>query len=203
MIKRLFDVLFAALAFFIFFWLLLLALFAAIIDTRTNGIFTQVRIGQYGKRFTIYKLRTIQLDQNLKGLRISKLGQFLRDFKLDELPQLINVLKGEMSIVGPRPDVEGYYDLLEGENRKILELKPGLTSLASLKYYDEQTLLKEQADPLAYNDTIIFPDKVRMNLDYYKQQSLYNDLKIITATLVFIFKKVCFLIINFVFRKVR
>lgn len=191
-IKRFFDILFAALALFFFFWLLLLAWFIAIIDTRTNGIFTQVRIGQYGKRFKIYKLRTMQVDQNLERLQVSKLGQLLRNFKLDELPQLINVLRGEMSIVGPRPDVEGYYDLLEGENRKILELKPGLTSLASLKYYDEQALLNKQVNSLAYNDNVIFPDKIKMNLEYYKHQSFYSDLKIILVTCKFIFKKMNF-----------
>ncbi|PJJ10945.1 lipopolysaccharide/colanic/teichoic acid biosynthesis glycosyltransferase [Flavobacterium sp. 1] len=191
-IKRFFDILFAALALIFFFWLLVPAWFIAIIDTRTNGIFTQVRIGQYGKRFKIYKLRTMQVDQNLEGLQVSRLGQLLRNFKLDELPQLINVLRGEMSIVGPRPDVEGYYDLLEGENRKILELKPGLTCLASLKYYDEYALLNEQSNPLGYNDNVVFPDKVKMNLEYYEHQSFFSDLKIIVATSKFIFKRINF-----------
>ena len=92
-----------------------------------------------------------------------------------------------MSIVGPRPDIAGYYDLLEGENRKILELKPGLTSLASLKYYNEDVLLDNQAFPLEYNDKILFPDKLRMNLEYYHHQSFNGDLKIILAT----FKLIC------------
>jgi lipopolysaccharide/colanic/teichoic acid biosynthesis glycosyltransferase len=191
-IKRFFDILFATLALFLFFLVLLLAWFIAIIDTRTDGVFTQVRIGQYGKRFKIYKLRTMQVGQNSEILQPSKLGQLLRNFKLDELPQFINVLKGEMSIVGPRPDVEGYYDLLEGENRKILELKPGLTSLASLKYYDEHVLLNNQVNPLAYNDNVIFPDKIKMNLEYYKNQNFYNDLKIIATTCRFIFKRIFF-----------
>ena len=191
-IKRFFDILFAVLALSLFFWLLLLAWFIAIVDTRTNRIFTQVRIGQYGKQFKIYKLRTIQVNQNLKWVQLSKRGHFLRNFKLDELPQLINVLRGEMSIVGPRPDVEGYYDLLEGENRKILELKPGLTSLASLKYYDEYALLNKQINPLAYNDNVIFPDKIKMNLKYYEHQSFYSDLKIIATTCQFIFKRIKF-----------
>lgn len=191
-LKRFFDILFALIALVFFFWLLLSAWFIAIIDTRTNGIFTQVRIGQHGKRFKIYKLRTMQAVQNSEILQSSKPGQLLRNFKLDELPQLINVFKGEMSIVGPRPDVEGYYDLLVGENRKILELKPGLTSLASLKYYDENALLNKQINSLAYNDSVIFPDKIKMNLDYYEHQSFYNDLKIIAATCKFIFKRIFF-----------
>lgn len=185
--KRIFDISFSLIALFLFFWLLLLAWFMAIIDTRSNGLFTQERIGQFGKGFKIYKFRTIQITSNRSELRISKTGRFLRNYKLDELPQLINVLKGEMSIVGPRPDIAGYYDLLEGENRKILELKPGLTSLASLKYYNEDALLDNQAFPLEYNDKILFPDKLRMNLEYYHHQSFHVDLKIILAT----FKLIC------------
>lgn len=188
-IKRFFDIIFAALILIFFFWLLLLAWFVAIIDTRTNGVFTQIRIGQYGKPFKIYKLRTMQVDHNSEVLQVSRLGQLLRNFKLDELPQFINVLRGEMSIVGPRPDVEGYYDLLEGENRKILELKPGLTSLASLKYYDEHVLLNKQVNSLDYNDNVIFPDKVKMNLEYYENQSFFSDLKIISTTCRSIFKR--------------
>jgi lipopolysaccharide/colanic/teichoic acid biosynthesis glycosyltransferase len=181
-IKRLFDILFSVFVLFLFFWLILFAWFFAIIDTRSNGIFTQDRIGQFGKGFKIYKLRTIQIASNMGTLQISKIGRFLRNYKLDELPQLINVLKGDMSIVGPRPDIVGYYDLLEGENRKILELKPGLTSLASLKYYNEDELLEKQPSPLEYNDKILFPDKVQLNLSYYYHQSFYGDLKIIVNT---------------------
>ncbi|WP_264566702.1 sugar transferase [Flavobacterium sp. N3904] len=181
-LKRLFDIVFSGLFLFLFSWLLFIAWFLAVIDTRTNGIFTQDRIGQFGKLFRIYKLRTMQINQNSEDFRISKLGRILRTYKLDELPQLINVLKGDMSIVGPRPDISGYYDLLEGEERKILELKPGLTSLASLKYFDEDELLKQQDFPLEYNDTVLFPDKVKLNLCYYYHHSIFGDLKIIFHT---------------------
>jgi lipopolysaccharide/colanic/teichoic acid biosynthesis glycosyltransferase len=99
------------------------------------------------------------------------------------LPQLINILLGQMSFVGPRPDIEGYYDNLKGENRKILELKPGLTSLASIKYSNEEEILAKQNDPLKYNDEIIFPDKVKMNLDYFYNRSFYVDLIIIFKTI--------------------
>ena len=187
--KRFIDILISVSILFLFFWVLLLAWLVAVFDTRTNGIFTQIRVGQYGERFKIYKLRTIQVSPNLEESQISRLGQLLRNYKVDELPQLINVLRGEMSIVGPRPDIEGYYDLLEGEDRKILELKPGLTSLASLKYYNEDALLERQIDPLLYNDEELFPDKIKMNLEYYYHQNFYSDLKIIGDTCKFIFKK--------------
>ena len=106
----------------------------------------------------------------------------MRHSKLDELPQLWNIIIGNMSFVGPRPDIAGYYDLLQGENRKILELKPGLTSLASIKYAHEEYILAQQENPLGYNDTVIFPDKVKMNLEYYYSNSIYGDLKIIWKT---------------------
>ena len=151
---------------------------AAAIDTASNGIFTQHRVGQYGKLFLIYKLRSIHCQTQ----SISSFGKFLRNSKLDELPQLYNVLIGDMSIVGPRPDIPGYYDELKGEDRKILSLKPGLTSEASLKYIIEEELLAAQKDPLHYNDTIIFPDKIKMNLDYFYTRTFIGDLRIIFKT---------------------
>jgi lipopolysaccharide/colanic/teichoic acid biosynthesis glycosyltransferase len=173
---------------FLFSWLLLLAWILAIADTQTNGIFTQERIGQFGNKFKIYKLRTFQINRNGEDVTVSRIGKILRNYKLDELPQLINVLKGEMSIVGPRPDIAGYYDALEGENRKILELKPGLTSLASLKYYNEDELLNQQEFPLQYNDAVLFPDKVQLNLHYYYHHSFCGDLKIILDTCSFVLR---------------
>ena len=108
---------------------------------------------------------------------------FLRRYKLDELPELWNVLKGEMSLVGPRPDVPGYADNLKGKDRRILELRPGITGTASLKYANEEEILAAQDDPQKYNDEVIFPDKVKVNLQYYKNQSLWLDIKIIFATI--------------------
>ncbi len=115
---------------------------------------------------------------------ISAFGKFLRKSKLDELPQLINVLKGDMSFVGPRPDIPGYYDKLEGEQRNVLNLKPGITSEASIKYKNEEAILKGQANPLKYNDEVIFPDKVKMNLDYYYKRTFFGDIKIILKTFI-------------------
>jgi lipopolysaccharide/colanic/teichoic acid biosynthesis glycosyltransferase len=189
MAKRLFDIVFALFTLLLFSWLLLILWCIAIVDTDTNGMFIQERIGQFGKKFKIYKFRSMQGSASSKERHISKTAQFLRKYKLDELPQLFNVLKGDMSIVGPRPDLPGYYDLLEGDNRKILELKPGLTSLAGLKYYNEEKLLAQQQDSLWFNDQIIFPDKVQLNLDYYYHSSFWGDIKIIIKTVSFIFSK--------------
>lgn len=154
------------------------------IDTKSNGIFYQKRVGQYGKLFTIYKLKTI----NGKNKKSSKVGLLLRKYKLDEIPQLFNILKGDMSFVGPRPDIQGYYDELKGDDRRILELKPGLTSEASIKYSNEEKLLKAQENPLLYNDKVIFPEKVKMNLLYLEKMSLGEDIKILFKTILKIIK---------------
>ena len=179
MLKRIFDLFFSFVGLLLSGWLLVLFWVIASLDTNSNGLFVQERIGQWGRIFKIYKLKTICPQTN----RISRIGLFLRQTKIDELPQLWNVLKGEMSLVGPRPDIQGYYDLLEGEYRKVLELKPGITSEASIKYQNEETLLAQQENPLVYNDTIIFPDKVRMNLEYYYNRSFFGDIRIIVRTL--------------------
>lgn len=178
MTKRLFDIVFSLLLFFFLGSIIILFWLMAAFDTKSNGFFLQERIGQYGKRFTIIKLRTF----HTKTGKVSVLGQFLRKYKIDELPQLWHILIGEMSFVGPRPDVPGYYDQLEGEHRKILLLKPGLTCEASIKYFDEETLLAHQENPLDYNDKVIFPDKVALNLAYYYNHSFVGDLQILWKT---------------------
>ena len=180
LIKRIFDLFFSIIGLFFLGWLILIVLIIASIDTGSFGIFTQTRIGQNGKKFKIFKIKSM-LDGNKS---ISKWGSFLRKSKLDELPQLLNIFIGDMSFVGPRPDVAGYYNNLKGEERLILKLKPGLTSEASLKYFDEEALLQQQENPQEYNDTVIFPDKVKLNLQYYYHHSLIGDLKIIYKTLL-------------------
>lgn len=180
MSKRIFDILFSFLTLILIGWIVVIAIFFAFFDTKSFGIFLQDRIGQFGKPFKIFKIKTM----NDTTKKVSFFGAFLRKSKLDELPQLLNILLGQMSFVGPRPDIPGYYDKLEGENRKILELKPGLTSLASIKYSNEEELLSKQINPLQYNDTIIFPDKVKMNLDYYYKKNFLLDLQIIVKTLL-------------------
>lgn len=149
------------------------------IDTRSNGFFCQNRIGQHNKTFRIYKLRTLHTVTQ----QISSWGKFLRKTKIDEFPQLLNILKGEMTLVGPRPDVAGYADKLEGADRIILNLKPGLTGLASLKYHNEEQLLAQQTNPQQYNDEVIWPDKVRINKWYARNRTFVMDLKIIFYTL--------------------
>ena len=170
--KRLFDFLLSLLLIIFIGWSIVLLWIIASLEHKSNGLFIQHRIGRYGKRFAIFKIRTM----NSKTGYISNIGKFLRKYKFDEFPQLINVLMGEMSFVGPRPDISGYYDALEGDNKKILNLRPGLTSKASLKYFNEEAILREHINPIAYNNHVLFPDKVKMNLSYYYNHSFCGDI---------------------------
>lgn len=148
-----------------------------------TGIFKQKRLGKNGKLFTIYKLQTFCKKTKM----INKVGFFMRKFKLDEIPQLVNILIGEMSFVGPRPETPEYADRLKGEFYKILKLKPGLTSPASLKYINEERILSQQEYPEVYNANVIYPDKMKMNLDYYYTNNFVDDIKIIILTILKIF----------------
>ncbi|MBN1386926.1 MAG: sugar transferase [Bacteroidales bacterium] len=151
-------------------------------------IFAQKRTGRKGKPFTIYKFRTMTLNHggstiSVRGeSRITPVGARLRKCKLDELPELWNVLKGDMSFVGPRPDMPEYSKKLVGEEKKILELRPGITGLATLKYANEEELLTTVNDPQKYNDEVIWPDKIRINLDYYHNRTFFGDIIIIVKT---------------------
>jgi lipopolysaccharide/colanic/teichoic acid biosynthesis glycosyltransferase len=152
--------------------------------------FSQKRVGQHAEIFTLHKFRTMKVDHQgsaitVKGEnRITSLGSFLRKYKLDELPGFWNILKGQMSLVGPRPDVPGYADMLNPQDRVILDLKPGLTGPATLKYSNEEEMLARQADPAEYNDRVIYPDKVRINKHYIENWSFLLDLKIIIYTVL-------------------
>ncbi len=152
-------------------------------------IFTQQRVGRDGRLFTMYKFRSMTVDHSGSSIsvagesRITPLGAKLRKYKLDELPELWNVLKGDMSFVGPRPDVPGYADKLKGEERFVLKLRPGITGPASLKYANEEVILAQVSDPVEYNDEVIFPDKVRINLDYYYHHTFCGDIKLIFQTI--------------------
>lgn len=154
-------------------------------------LFKQKRVGQHGRLFTVYKFRSMTVAGEGKTSiaaaeesRITPLGEKLRRYKLDELPELWNVLKGDMSFVGPRPDVPGYADKLKGEDRNILKLKPGITGPASLKYRNEEELLSNVSDPIAYNNDVIYPDKIKLNLYYYYHYSFVKDIQMIFCTVV-------------------
>jgi lipopolysaccharide/colanic/teichoic acid biosynthesis glycosyltransferase len=169
---------------------MLLLLILTSIDTKSFGIISQSRIGLFGRPFKLFKFKTMidskQSDAYITSAndpRITKLGRFLRKTKLDELLQLWNVLKGEMSLVGPRPDVPGYADQLEGEDRIILSVRPGITGPASIAFKNEEELLAQQNDPKAYNDHVIWPKKVEINKAYILNYSLKKDLYFILKTL--------------------
>ncbi|MCM1518471.1 MAG: sugar transferase [Pseudoflavonifractor sp.] len=170
----------------------IVAIVSILIKIRMPGpiFFKQKRVGKNGKLFTMIKFRTMNVSHNgssisVKGEnRITKLGAVLRKYKLDELPELVNVLIGDMSFVGPRPDVPGYADLLKGEDRLILKLRPGITGPASLKYANEEELLSQVDNPQKYNDEVIYPDKVKINLDYYYNHTFLSDLRIIFKTVI-------------------
>ena len=153
-------------------------------------IFKQKRVGKAGCLFTMYKFRSMTVGHDGSSVsvagdaRITPLGAVLRKYKLDELPELWNVLKGDMSLVGPRPDVPGYVDCLTGEERDVLKLKPGITGPASLKYRNEEILLTKVENPQKYNDEVVFPDKIRINLYYYRNYSFWKDLQMIVCTIL-------------------
>lgn len=155
-------------------------------DTREFGIFSQKRIGKNGLSFSIYKIRSMkERSGSLLPMEkyVTTLGNFLRKSKLDELPQIFNILLGQMSFVGPRPDVSGYADQLKGEARIILSVKPGITGPAQLAFKNEEEVLAQQEDPLKYNDEILWPQKVQINKEYVRNQSFWNDLKYIFKTI--------------------
>ena len=152
--------------------------------------FTQERVGRGGRLFTIYKFRTMAVSHDGTSVtvagqsRITPLGAVLRKYKIDELPELLNVLVGDMSFVGPRPDVPGYADLLLGEDREILQLRPGITGPASMKYRNEEELLAKQENPHRYNDDVLFPEKDRLNRYYLHHYSFWKDIQMIVCTVL-------------------
>ncbi len=185
-VKRLFDVLFGLFLFPFLIIPIVVLLLIATIDTRQWGLFSQLRIGQFGEPFKIYKIRSLKQEVHHLGFldaSATTLGKFLRRHKLDELPQLFNVLKGDMSFVGPRPDIAGFADALEGDDRIILTFRPGITGPATLKYKDEESILAQQSDPESYNRTIIWTDKVEINKKYLQDWSFSLDLHFILKSI--------------------
>jgi lipopolysaccharide/colanic/teichoic acid biosynthesis glycosyltransferase len=189
-LKRLFDILSSLLGLIILIPLAICICIAIKICMPGDIFFIQERIGKKGVKFKMIKFRTMFLSENKSSIsvkgesRITPLGVFLRKYKFDELPEVWNVLKGDMSFVGPRPDVPGYADKLQGEDRIILTVRPGITGPASLKYSNEEEILSKVENPIKYNDEVLYPNKVRINKNYIKHWSFWLDIKIIIYTLI-------------------
>lgn len=190
-LKRTFDISLALIGIAATGWIMLLAYVAASIETRRSGLFVQDRIGRMGKTFPLLKIRTMRDSLGATSTvtqsgdpRITRTGRIFRKAKIDEFPQLINVLLGHMSFVGPRPDVSGFADLLVGESRLILAVRPGITGPATLKYVNEEELLAKQIDPEQYNREVLYPDKVKLNLQYVRNHRFILDIQYIIQTII-------------------
>jgi lipopolysaccharide/colanic/teichoic acid biosynthesis glycosyltransferase len=197
-IKRIFDLSLTLIALLVLFPLMLLTAVAIVCDSRGGIFYKQLRVGKNNKDFYLYKFRTMHTRSDLQGLltvgdrdfRITKLGYFLRKTKWDELPQLFNILKGDMSIVGPRPEVRKYVDLYTQEQMRVLTVLPGLTDYASIEYIHENSILEKSANPEQIYINEIMPAKLQLNFKYIDNQSLFVDVKIIIKTIKHILMKV-------------
>ncbi len=187
-IKRGFDLSVSVIAIPLLIVPLIILWIGASLSTGKNGLYYQLRIGRYGKPFYLLKLRSLKGSdhEDIVAIRQQQtpFGAWLRETRLDELPQLFNVLVGEMSLVGPRPDVPGYADTLSGPDRDILQLRPGITGPATLKYKNEDQLLSRVQDPNQYNDRVIWPDKVQINRKYQQEWSFLKDLRYLWLSVV-------------------
>ena len=192
MIKRGIDILFSLIGLICLFPFFIFISFFIFITSKGGVFFVQLRVGKNNKDFKLYKFRTMVLNSDNKGLltvgnndkRITKLGYYLRKNKLDELPQLINVLNGTMSLVGPRPEVRKYVNLYNSEQKSILDVKPGITDFASLMYYNENEILANSVNPEQTYINEIMPIKLELNKQYINEMSLLTDLKIIFKTFI-------------------
>ncbi len=197
MLKRIFDIVFSLFGLIILIPIFILVSVFIILESRGGVFYRQLRIGQYQKGFRLLKFRTMH-QRTAQGLsitignndaRITKIGKVLRKYKLDELPQLWNVLLGEMSFVGPRPEVPRYVEMYNAEQLEVLSVKPGITDYASIKYRNENELLAKAEYPEQFYIDEVMPAKLRLNMFYVKNQSFLLDIKLIVKTLVFIFVK--------------
>lgn len=192
MIKRGIDILFSLIGLICLFPFFIFISFFIFITSKGGVFFVQLRVGKNNKDFKLYKFRTMFLNSDNKGLltvgnndkRITKLGYYLRKYKIDELPQLINVLNGTMSLVGPRPEVRKYVNLYNSEQKSILDVKPGITDLASIMYYNENEILANSVNPEQTYINEIMPIKLELNKQYINEMSLFTDLKIIFKTFI-------------------
>ena len=188
--KRLFDIVLSLIVLAVFLPFGLLIAMVIVCDTKGHVFYKQTRVGRHNKDFQLYKFRTMYEESDHGSLitvgtndsRITKSGIFLRKYKIDEFPQFFNILKGEMSIVGPRPEVRKYVDMYTPEQMKVLSVRPGLTDYASIRYVDENALLASSDNPEQTYIHEIMPDKLALNLKYIQEQSLWVDVKIILQT---------------------
>ncbi|GAB6168150.1 sugar transferase [Clostridium carnis] len=191
-IKRIFDFVASLIGIIILSPIFIVVSIAIKLDSKGEILFLQKRVGKDGKEFNIYKFRTMVTDAEKLGKqitvgkdnRITKTGAFLRKFKIDELPQLFNVLKGDMSLVGPRPEVPKYVALYNNEQRKVLLVRPGITDLASLRYKDENEILGKVDNPEEYYINVIMKDKLELNLEYIEKSNLFFDIALILKTII-------------------
>lgn len=191
-IKRVFDFIVSLIGIIILSPIFIIVSIAIKVDSKGSILFLQKRVGQYGKEFNIYKFRTMVTDAEKLGKqitvgkdnRITRVGSFLRKFKIDELPQLFNVLKGDMSLVGPRPEVPKYVSLYNEEQRKVLDVRPGITDIASLRYKDENDILGKVDNPEEYYINVIMKDKLKLNLEYIEKNNIFFDVYLIIKTII-------------------
>ena len=194
---RFFDILFSLLGLLILFPLLVIIYILVIIESRGGGFYIQNRVGKDGRDFKLLKFRSMRTGSDKKGLitiggrdpRMTKMGFFIRRFKLDELPQLFNVLRGDMSLVGPRPELRHFVDLYTSGQRKVLSVRPGITDYASIEYVDENIILGSAIDPEKVYIEEIMPDKIRLNMKYIQNQNIKEYFRIIFVTFWHIIKK--------------
>ena len=189
--KRTFDIVFSFLGLVFIWWIIVGTSILARISTGESGFFKQKRVGMHGVIFHVFKIRTMRKCKHTTTTvttasdpRITKVGAFFRKTKIDELPQLWNVLTGEMSFVGPRPDIPGYADKLTGDDLLFLSIRPGITGPASLKYRNEELLLDKCDDSDSFNREVVFPDKVKINLEYIRGYSIAKDFGFIYKTVL-------------------
>ena len=188
--KRLFDIFWSLVGLIIFFPFFIVTAALIKLDSKGPVFFRQVRVGKRNKDFKIFKFRTMYVDSDKKGLltvgdkdsRVTKIGSKLRKYKIDELPQLINVLVGQMSFVGPRPEVRKYVDLYSKEQNEVFKFRPGITDIASIKYRDENEILANKDNPEHYYVSTIMQDKLKMNLEYLQNRNLISDIGVIIRT---------------------
>lgn len=194
-IKRIFDIFSSLIVLIVLSPFFIIIIFWIMTDSRGGAFYKHIRVGKEGKEFGLLKFRSMTIGSD-KGsqitvgddARVTSVGKFIRKYKIDELPQLINVLKGEMSVIGPRPEVKKYVDLYNKEQQKVLTVLPGLSDYASIEYFDEQKILGEAKNPNKKYIEIVMPAKLELNLKYIKERSFKTDFKIILKTLKKIIK---------------